>query len=287
MTARRLLAALLALVSATGVWVAWRLLVGTYTGQLMEDAALSGSLIGARYVSEHARALLHVVSMPLLIGLVLLILVLGLRWSGPRRTLGAAGVVIATNASTQVLKHWVLDRPEYGLSQRWDGANTLPSGHTAVAASAAVALVLLVAPRWRPAAAWAGAVLTAAMGYSTLVCQWHRPADVWAAILLALTWGLVAVVLGAWVDDAGEPGGEGALTGAAVLGGVGAVALALALALELWTWRAVVGAAAAGAALGRVDSFLAYAAGSLGTAGLSAVAMALLTALTERRSRRA
>ena len=58
-----------------------------------------------------------------------------------------------------------------------------------MAASAAVALILLSGRRWRPLAAWAGGLFTIAMGYSTLVCQWHRPSDVLAGIFVPVAWG--------------------------------------------------------------------------------------------------
>ncbi|PHP53058.1 phosphatase PAP2 family protein [Actinomyces ruminis] len=245
----RLLAGALAVVCVAGVVLTWWLLVVHVTGQAMEQAALDGSRIGARFVSDHARNLLHVVSLPAAIGLVLVVLA-GALWRGSRRrALWAAGAVIAINVSTQVLKYVILWRPDYGLFRKFGGMNTLPSGHTAVAASAAVALILVTGPRWRGVAAWAGAALAAAMGYSTLVCQWHRPGDVIAALLLAIAWGAVAIAGGAWVDEtqpadsesAGRahatpppPAGvEGAkvgeppsarLSSAAVLGGLGILA---------------------------------------------------------------
>ncbi|WP_194948822.1 phosphatase PAP2 family protein [Actinomyces trachealis] len=269
--AHRLLAALLALLSFAGVLGTWGTLVLTRTGQLMEQAALTGSLIGARFVSRHARSLLHVITLPSLVALILLVLALALWRGSRRRALWAAGVVVATNVSTQVLKHWVLWRPDYGLSQRWDGANTLPSGHTAVAASAAVALVLVVSARWRPAAAWAGALIAATIGYSTLVCQWHRPADVVAALLLALGWGALAVAGGCWDDDSLTPGSR---RPAYLLLLVGVACGLVATPLELWTLQGTAETAT------RVDTFVAYSAGVAAIVALSCVSMALLTLLS-------
>ena len=202
----RLLAAVLSALSAAGVLAVWALLVGTWTGQLLDSRALDGSVIGAWRVSAHARALLHVVSMPAVVVLVLTVLALALLRGVRRQALWACVTVVGTNVSTQVLKQVVLPRPDWGFSERWDAANTLPSGHTAVAASAAVALVLVAPARWRPAAAWSGAALTALMGLSTLVCQWHRPSDVVAAVLVALAWGLAAVAGGALTGN--RPGGD-------------------------------------------------------------------------------
>lgn len=281
--AHRVLAGLLAGLCFLGVPALWAALVLTRTGQLMEQTALSGSLIGARFVSGHARSLLQVITMPGLVALILAVLLLALWRGSRRRALWAAGVVVATNVSTQVIKHWVLWRPEFGLSQRWDGANTLPSGHTAVAASAAVALVLVTSRRWRPLAAWAGALVAAAVGYSTLVCQWHRPADVVVALLLALGWGALAVAGGCWQDEgpANGPGGRGRHWGSA---GMTAPTLALLLVgllaglasvpLELWTlWGAEEAASVP-------DELMAYAAGAAATVATACAGMAVLVLLS-------
>ncbi|SDM68943.1 phosphatase PAP2 family protein [Actinomyces ruminicola] len=295
----QLLAGLLAVSCALGVAAVWWLSVAHPTGQTMEQAAFAGSLIGAHFVSDHARSLLHLVSLPAAVGLVLVVLI-GALWRGSRRrALWAAGAVVAINVSTQVLKYMILWRPDHGLSQRFGGMNTLPSGHTAVAASAAVALILVARPRWRPAAAWAGALLAAAMGYSTLVCQWHRPGDVIAALLLATAWGALAIAGGAWADDSPadsvevdepEDAPAGRLSAAAILGGLGILAGAAALALEVLNWRGVVAAGGLSTpatiqALGRTGTFIAYAAGSAGTVAVACTGMAALALLTPRAHR--
>lgn len=322
----RLLAAVLAIVCFGGAVLDWVLLVTTHTGQVMEQSALTGSLIGSRFVSDHASNLLHVITMPALIVLLLVILI-GALWRGSRRrALWAAGTVIATTGSVQVLKRWVFTRPDYGLSWRFDGANTLPSGHTAVAASAAVALVLVAGARWRGGAAWFGAVLTAAIGYSTLAAQWHRPADVLAAILIAVGWGALAVACGAWSEEKvlvredhrlrwihDAAGGDG--TTAAVLGpetedpaprrrrprrdegptrepsdggltSVGVLGGLGAFAGAVAAFLELWTYLSASTSGSRLDDFLAYAAGSAGTVALSFIGLALLTALSPDRRRR-
>lgn len=270
----------LALVCWIAVVGMWRLMVVTYTGQRIEHAALRGSLRGAGIVSAQARSLLSVVSMPAAVVLVFLILGVGLWTSAHRRALWAVAVVVAVNVSTQLLKHVVFSRPDYGLSWRYDGANTLPSGHTAMAASAAVALVLVVRPAWRPRAVWVGMVVATAMGYSTLVCQWHRPADVMAAFALAVGWAAFAIACGAWDGPAADsvvmlPSSSAAsrrpLTILAGLGGVAAVVSAGAL---VSTWLCVDAAATSAVA------FRAYVGGALGCFAVAAVGLSALAALT-------
>lgn len=198
-------AGLLAVLGFATTILNWWIMVGTERGQVLDQLALRGSEIGSHRIDETASALLSIVSMPVAVGLVLAILVVGLWGPARRRAWWAAGVVIAINVSTQVLKYWILWRPDFGMSARVDGANTLPSGHTAMAASAAVALILVCGPAVRRPAAWIGAILTAAMGYSTLVNQWHRPSDVIAAITLAVGWAALGVAFGAWHWPDAEP----------------------------------------------------------------------------------
>ena len=70
--------------------------------------------------------------------------------------------------------------------------NSLPSGHTTMAASAAAAVFLMVSPRWRPLAGFLGGSFAVATGVSTLINQWHRPADVVAAFLVVAVFMLPA-----------------------------------------------------------------------------------------------
>ena len=57
---QRAWAAVLALVCASGVIALWYALIYTRTGQLMEDAALTGSRIDERFVDAHAHTLLPI-----------------------------------------------------------------------------------------------------------------------------------------------------------------------------------------------------------------------------------
>jgi membrane-associated phospholipid phosphatase len=106
--------------------------------------------------------------------------------------LAAAIVIGGADITTQVLKHSVLDRPNFGVGV----LNSLPSGHTTVVASA-VGAALLVAPgAVRPVVAAAGGFATTLTGASTIVAGWHRPADVVAALAVSLVWtGLVALFI--------------------------------------------------------------------------------------------
>ena len=296
----RLRGGLLALSCLAATLGLWGLFVFTHTGQTLDAMALEGSEIGSHYVSAHARRLLSVVSMPAAVVLVVTILVIGLLRRSHRRAVWAVVAVVGANLTTQILKYQFLWRPDFNITERWDNANTLPSGHTTMAASAAVALILLSGRRWRPLSAWAGGLFTVAMGYSTLVCQWHRPSDVVTAVLLSVAWGALAVAGGVWDSTFyGAPreraGGSGKdsddvvrrapapplprlrtqKTGNTLLAVLGALSTLAAVLLGAWVWVRVDALAT------RRVLFASYATGSAAVVGITCLAMAALVDLTD------
>lgn len=184
--------AVVAVASALAVGVLARLFVETWAGQRVEDAALDGARFGQGRLWTVAEPVLDVVSVGFVAAVLLaavLIAVVRRRWS---LAVQVAVLVGGANLTTQAVKR-LMDRPDLGVGA--DYGNTLPSGHTTVAASVSAALLLVVPPRARPAVAVVGAAYTAATGVSTLVGQWHRPSDVVAAAFVVLAWA--AVVCGA------------------------------------------------------------------------------------------
>lgn len=193
-TGPRVVAALLALVAGVGVHLSWQFFVATAAGQRVDGLAFAGAQHGQHRLWTLAEPLLDVVSVSFVVlGILAAMTICLVR----RRWVLAAQVAVliaGSNATTQVLKYWVYDRPE--LLPGWTGANALPSGHTTVAASVAVALLIAVPRSWRPVVAVLGAAWAAATGISTLVGQWHRPSDVVAAMLVVTAWGAAVCALG-------------------------------------------------------------------------------------------
>lgn len=134
-----------------------------------------------------------------------------------RLAVAAIVVVGGANVTTQLLKHGLLERADFGVVS----ANSLPSGHTTVVASAVGALCL-VAPRViRPVLTLAGAFAVTLVGSSTVVAGWHRPSDVIAALGVSLAWtALASLVVG---------GTRRPLRGLLVAAGLGAVVATAAL----------------------------------------------------------
>lgn len=229
-TGPRVVAGAAAVLAAWGVWATWDTFVVSGRGQHADQLALDGAARGQGVLWELAEPVLGVVSNTFVgLGLaaaVVLALVRGRWWLAAQVVILVAGA----NLTTQVLKHVVLDRPPLLDVARAD-INTLPSGHTTVAASVAAGLLIAVPRRWRPLVALAGAAYTAATGVSTLVGQWHRPSDVVAAVLVVLAWGagVCALSSSSSLDDAPRAGAEPGTSGTAgllLLGAAGSGVLA-------------------------------------------------------------
>src|SRR5690606_5172614 len=130
------LAGVVALVlGVAGVLATWRVFVDSEAGQRVDEAAFEGAQFGRTRLWRIAEPVLEVVSVPFLVAVLVAALLIGVlrrRWA-----LGvqAALLIGGANITTQVLKTMVLDRPGFGQGT----TNTLPSGHTTVAASVSAA----------------------------------------------------------------------------------------------------------------------------------------------------
>jgi hypothetical protein len=135
--------------------------------------------------------------------------------------LGAATLIAGANVTTQVLKLDLFTRPD--LSQ---GANSLPSGHTTVALSIALAAVIVAPSAWRSTVAIGVSAAAALVGVALVLSRFHRPSDVIAATLVCVMWaavGLSVAVLVGHRPPAPAPSVSvhvGALIGASAVGGL-------------------------------------------------------------------
>lgn len=153
------------------------------TGQRWDDSAMR-TVVAGRDTKLTVLSVLGYVSIGAIIIVVVGCALVALLRGKIHLAIGAAIVIAGANVTTQVLKESILSRPDLGLGT----LNSLPSGHTTVAASA-VGAALLVVPRLsRPLIATAGGLVTTLTGASTIVAGWHRPSDVVAALAVALLW---------------------------------------------------------------------------------------------------
>ncbi|MBP3042628.1 phosphatase PAP2 family protein [Arthrobacter jiangjiafuii] len=178
-----------ALLCAAGVAVTYWAFVRTTTGQLADETAWREAEVAAPAAQLPVLAFLDELPMlsVFIAGAVMLIVTIRRRRLAP--AVIALGTFAAANITSQLLKRLFLDRPDRGVATL--DFNSLPSGHTTLAASAAAVVFLLASPRWRPAVAAVGGSYAVLAGAATFVNLWHRPADVVASFLVVGAWTLI------------------------------------------------------------------------------------------------
>lgn len=179
--------------------------VRTTLGQELDDAALVGGEQRPQGVVGEAWELLDLISVA---SLAAACVALGVVAVARRRFALAVAVLAAiglANVATQLLKRVVLERPD--LIGAGD-INSLPSGHATVAATVAVGVVAVTAPRWRSVAALIALLFPVGVGVAVVVAGWHRPSDSIAAfcVVLGVTAACLAVVVAIFgFDRAARP----------------------------------------------------------------------------------
>ena len=185
-----------ALASAVTFVTVYLVFVRSYMGQLIDERAYTGADVWKGSLVDFAHSFLNVLPIAVVVAAsVIAIIVVLVRQNWVVFAVAVAAAV-AANVSTQVLKYGILSRPEKGVDAL---SNSLPSGHTTVAASAALVVFLVSSPRFRPLAVVLGSAFSIVTGASTLVEQWHRPSDVVAALLVVSFWGSLAGCVLAWL----------------------------------------------------------------------------------------
>jgi hypothetical protein len=135
--------------------------------------------------------------------------------------LGALVTIGGANLTTQILKHDVF--PQLSLAP---APNGLPSGHTTVALSIALAAVIVAPPAWRSTVAIGVSATATLVGVALVLGRYHRPSDVIAASFVCLGWAAVGLLAAALVRDRPPVPARhvsvhlGALIGSSVVGGL-------------------------------------------------------------------
>ena len=205
---RRSVGLLVALAVACGLafGLLYAVTVRTSYGRLFADASLRGAVrtrSGLGDVVDHALAVVTVASLLAAVALVAVIALLRLR-----RGLGLAALVVlvGANVSAQVLKKWLLERPDLGLLESAPSTlNSLPSGHSTAAFSVVAAVLVVAPPRARRPLAAAGTAYACVVAVATMAAGWHRASDSAAAFLLVGVWvalALAGLVLAGGAEDA-------------------------------------------------------------------------------------
>ena len=271
----------LAGMEVAGFVAVWRFFVQSAHGQLLDTVALAGNSIGHARVENLVNTILNTISA---LSLVIAMAVIGFIALTRRRVavaFGAMLLIVGANVTTQVLQR-VIDRPQVGVDlERAAAGNSLPSGHTTIAASVAVALMLVLPAGIRGAGGILGALLAAVAGVATLSAGWHRPSDAAAALLVVGVWACAAglFIVVAQRSHGGVDYGRPNRFTVCALTVVGLVLLVGAgLALEL-TDQAL---STPVEELGRRRLLAAYGGGALGIAGVACLVVASVLATAHR-----
>jgi len=192
--ARRTPLVLVAVLSVALLVVLYAIAVRTAAGQRIDEAALTGRSQDFVLMEAITRAL-HSVSISSLVIATGAIVALALVQHRARTAVGVVAVVLGANLTTQFLKD-TLGRPFFAIPGTHSHVASFPSGHSTVAMSLALALVLAVPARRRVPAGITGVAYAVVVGVATLASAWHRPSDVLGAFLVSLAW---AAVVGAWL----------------------------------------------------------------------------------------
>lgn len=268
----RVIAGALAALAALGLPLIWWFFVHQAAGQRVERWVLRGAEESAGWAWSWAQPALDAVSIGLVVvatGVAILIAIIRRRWV---LAIQVALLVGGANATTQLLKDQ-LPRPH--LLTGWTGPNSLPSGHTTVAASVSAAMLIAVPRRWRPLIAILGTLWTIAAGNSTIAQQWHRPSDVVAAVLVVFIWGAAICALSSrWsLDVPARPDASMSAPASYAVAGLLLAGGAVALAVGGFALRSLL---QAGAVAPEHGELTAYGGGMAGAAGATAVLFGLL-----------
>jgi len=195
-----------ALVAGLVVLTVYAVFVRNAEGQRLDQVALDhlGRSVGSRRTISTILDAVTIGGMALALACCVLVALARRRWA---LAVGAVVLVAGSNLTTEFLKHDLLTRPSLGYGD----LNSLPSGHTTVAASMAMAALLVVPSGGRWLVAVTGSVGVAVTGVGTVVAGWHRPSDVVAGLAVALVWGaamLAVLALGHSTEPATSPSGR-------------------------------------------------------------------------------
>lgn len=193
---RALLSLLAAAACTLGAWRLEQEAVGTARGQRLDQLILSAARTDSSIVSEIVFPAISTVTVPVIIGILLAAGILCIARRRPGLLLQITVLTVGANLTTQVVKHLLVGRE--ALAEGIEiTPNSFPSGHTTLAAAAAVAIVLAVPDRLRSVAALAATAWTVAAGIGTIAEGWHRPSDVAGAILVVGAWTFLMLLLDA------------------------------------------------------------------------------------------
>ncbi|NYD67195.1 phosphatase PAP2 family protein [Agromyces atrinae] len=189
---RWIVLAVAALLALAAIYVA---AVLTPLGQQLENAALRGADQQAAETFREASERLGLITVWSLAAATLAVGAIGLLRRKPLLAAVAVGVIVVGQIVTQTLKRFVLPRPELVEVVGDYTGNSFPSGHTTIAMTVLVAVILVVPFRFRGLALLVVMTWATSIGAYTIAAKWHRLSDTLGADMVALGLGCVAALV--------------------------------------------------------------------------------------------
>lgn len=171
------------------------LAVLTATGQRLENAALRGADQVSPGQIETADTALGHITLTSLAAAILAVAVIGLIRRKLKLTVIAVGVIVLGQVVTQGLKRFILPRPDLVQETASYAHNSFPSGHTTIAMTVLVAVILVVPFRLRGLAMFIVMTWAVGIGAYTVTAKWHRASDTLGADAIAIALGSIAALV--------------------------------------------------------------------------------------------
>ncbi|OXM54732.1 phosphatase PAP2 family protein [Amycolatopsis alba] len=176
--------------------VTFVLFVHTTAGQLAENGVVRSAQSGQWSTMDWAGPLRDQ-DMVLVLGAAWIVLVVvALLRRKPGLLVPALGVLVLPLIAAQLLKLYVLERPDLPDAGYGPGHNSFPSGHVSAAMAILMALAFVLPQRFRPVIIGIGGVAVAWVASSTVALGWHRLSDTAGACLLGASF---ACLVAAWL----------------------------------------------------------------------------------------
>lgn len=170
------------------------LAVHTPLGQSLENAALRGADQASQADEAQAwQSLSHITVWSLAVGTVAVGLI-GVLRKKYLLALISVSTIVAGQVITQGLKRFILPRPELIPVTEDFAGNSFPSGHTTIAMTVLIAVLIVVPFRFRGIAMFVVMTWAVGIGAYTVTAKWHRFSDTLGADMVALAVGAIAAL---------------------------------------------------------------------------------------------
>ncbi len=215
------------LIALAGAFLSWLLLVGTETGQRLENAALRGAEFRSEADRQIALDRLGQISIAVFAVAIVACFAVGqLRKRGWLATV-VVGVMGVGVVLAELLKD-ILGRPELVSGPAWLLRNSFPSGSAAIATAVAVGAILVAPDRLRWFVLPFGVAFAAIISEAVQTSGWHRLSDSIGSSCLVIAiamGGLVVLARNGLVRESDRGGVDHRLAGG--ISAVAAIALTI------------------------------------------------------------